>query len=58
VAGALGAEVRALAGVLLAAIGPTTARALQDLGLDPGVVAERHTGRDLAEAVAARLGPG
>jgi uroporphyrinogen-III synthase/uroporphyrinogen III methyltransferase/synthase len=58
VADALGADLEVLGDVLLAAIGPTTAQALQDLGLTPGAVAERHTGRDLAEAIAARLGPG
>jgi uroporphyrinogen-III synthase/uroporphyrinogen III methyltransferase/synthase len=55
---ALGPDAPVLGRVLLAAIGPTTARALRDLGLAPGAVAERHTGRDLAEAIAARLGPG
>lgn len=48
----------AMGGVLLAAIGPTTSRALQEAGLRAGAVASRHTGTDLAEAIAARLGPG
>lgn len=54
---ALGARAAALAQVLLAAIGPTTADALRGAGLPVGVVPARHTGRDLAEAVADRLGP-
>lgn len=54
----LGRDAPVLGRVLVAAIGPTTSRALQEAGLEPGVVAERHTGRDLAEAIAARLGPG
>lgn len=60
---AVRAVVAALGGgllgrVLLAAIGPTTAEALRLAGLVSGVVADRHTGKDLAEAIAARLGPG
>jgi len=58
VSAALGAASSALAGVLLAAIGPSTAQALREVDLPVGVVADRHTGRDLAEAIAARLGPG
>jgi uroporphyrinogen-III synthase/uroporphyrinogen III methyltransferase/synthase len=58
VVGALGARAGLLGRVLLAAIGPTTGDALRSAGLEPGVVPARHTGRDLAEAVAARLGPG
>lgn len=54
----LGVDAPRLARVLLAAIGPTTAQALRDAGLEPGVVPERHTGPDLAEAVAARLARG
>jgi uroporphyrinogen-III synthase/uroporphyrinogen III methyltransferase/synthase len=55
----LGARARALlgAGVLLAAIGPTTEEALREAGLEAGAVPARHTGADLAEAIAARLGP-
>ena len=45
-------------GVLLAAIGPTTADALREHGFEPGAQPERYTGVDLAEAVAAQLGPG
>ena len=51
-------SVRLLGGVVLAAIGPTTAAALLESGLTPAVVPERHTGADLAEGIAARLGPG
>ncbi len=58
VAGALGPDRSILGDVLVAAIGPATARALEELGLAHGAVADRHTGRDLAEAIAVRLGPG
>ncbi len=58
VVSALGPAAPRLGRVLLAAIGPTTARALEDAGLSPGPVPARHTGRDLAEAIAARLRPG
>ncbi|WP_243337968.1 uroporphyrinogen-III synthase [Anaeromyxobacter soli] len=58
VASALGERAPLLRGVLLAAIGPTTAEALREHGLTPGAEPERYTGADLAEAVAARLGPG
>jgi uroporphyrinogen-III synthase len=44
--------------VLLAAIGPTTAEALRAAGLPVGAEPAHHTGRELAEAIAARLGPG
>ena len=54
---ALGERAALLRGVVLAAIGPTTAEALREHGLRPGQP-ERYTGVDLAEAVAARLGPG
>jgi uroporphyrinogen-III synthase len=47
-----------LAAVLLAAIGPTTAAALEEAGLPVGLVAGRHTGADLAQAIAARLRAG
>jgi len=43
--------------VVLAAIGPTTADALRVAGLEAAVEPARHTGADLAEAIAARLGP-
>jgi len=58
VAAALEADPTPLAAVLLAAIGPTTAAALEEAGLPVGLVAARHTGADLAEAIAARLGAG
>ena len=52
----LGADARRLAGVLLGAIGPTTAEALRAAGFTVGIEPERHTAPDLAEAVAAKLG--
>jgi uroporphyrinogen-III synthase/uroporphyrinogen III methyltransferase/synthase len=58
VVGALGDEARLLAGALLGAIGPTTADALREVGLSAGAVPDRHTGPDLADAIARRLGPG
>jgi uroporphyrinogen-III synthase len=58
VVSALGERAALLRGVVLAAIGPTTAEALREHGLEPGAQPERYTGVDLAEAVAARLGPG
>jgi uroporphyrinogen-III synthase len=54
---ALGEAGPLLGRVLVAAIGPTTAQALREAGLSAGAVADRHTGGDLAEAVAGRLGP-
>jgi uroporphyrinogen-III synthase/uroporphyrinogen III methyltransferase/synthase len=53
---ALGDGGRSLGRGLVAAIGPTTADALRELGLSPGVIPTRHTGRDLADALAERLG--
>jgi uroporphyrinogen-III synthase/uroporphyrinogen III methyltransferase/synthase len=58
VVGALGGEAGLLHRVVLAAIGPTTSDALRAAGLDAAVQPERYTGADLAEALAARLGPG
>lgn len=58
VVGALGPRATLLRGVLIAAIGPTTADALQAAGFPAGAVPSHYTGRDLAEAIAARLGPG
>jgi len=52
----LGADAPRLAGVLLGAIGPTTAEALRVAGFTAGVVPERHTAPDLAEALAERMG--
>ena len=54
----LGSRAALLSRALLAAIGPTTSEALRRHGCPPGVQPERYTGRDLADAVAARLGPG
>jgi uroporphyrinogen-III synthase/uroporphyrinogen III methyltransferase/synthase len=53
----LGTEARTLLGgrVLLAAIGPTTAQALREMGLAARAEPARHTGADLAEAIAATL---
>ena len=53
----LGPRADLLRRVLLAAIGPTTTAALREAGFPPGVQPERHTGRDLADAIAERLGP-
>lgn len=58
VVGALGAKAPLLGGVLLAAIGPTTADALRAAGLHAGAVPGTYTGGPLAEAIAERLGPG
>ncbi len=52
----LGAEAPRLAGVLLGAIGPTTAEALREAGFAAGVVPAVHTAEALAEAVAEKLG--
>jgi uroporphyrinogen-III synthase len=57
VAVALGRETPLLGRALLAAIGPTTAAALREAGLPGGIVAGRPTGAELADAVAAALGP-
>jgi uroporphyrinogen-III synthase/uroporphyrinogen III methyltransferase/synthase len=51
----LAAEAPLLRRVVLAAIGPTTADALRAAGLEPGAQPVRHTGLDLADAIAARL---
>jgi uroporphyrinogen-III synthase/uroporphyrinogen III methyltransferase/synthase len=57
VAGALGAERPALGRVLLAAIGPTTAAALREAGLEVGAMPSEYTAPALADAIAAKLGP-
>lgn len=54
----LGARAPLLRGVLLGAIGPTTGEAIRAEGLEVGVQPDRYTGPDLADAVAASLGPG
>jgi uroporphyrinogen-III synthase len=51
----LAADAARLSGVLLGAIGPTTAEALRAAGFTPGVVPGEHTAVALAESVAARL---
>jgi uroporphyrinogen-III synthase len=51
----LGPDAPALRSVLLAAIGPTTAAALRDAGLEPGAVPEPHTAPALADAIADAL---
>jgi uroporphyrinogen-III synthase/uroporphyrinogen III methyltransferase/synthase len=51
----LGVDVGRLAGVLLAAIGPTTAEALREAGFSAGVVPDIHAAKALADAVAERL---
>jgi uroporphyrinogen-III synthase len=57
VVAALGARAPLLERTLVAAIGPTTADALQALGLRTGVQPARYTAKDLADAIAERLGP-
>jgi uroporphyrinogen-III synthase/uroporphyrinogen III methyltransferase/synthase len=54
---ALGAEREALRRVLLAAIGPTTAAALEAEGLPVGALPEAYTAPALADVIAERLGP-
>jgi uroporphyrinogen-III synthase/uroporphyrinogen III methyltransferase/synthase len=54
----LGEDAALLARVPLAAIGPTTAEAIRAAGFEVATQPARYTGSDLAEAVAARLGPG
>jgi uroporphyrinogen-III synthase/uroporphyrinogen III methyltransferase/synthase len=52
----LGPDASLLRRVVLAAIGPTTADALRAAGYEPAAEPSRHTGADLAEAIAARVG--
>ena len=54
----LGERAALLRRVLLAAIGPTTAAALREAGLEAGVQPARYTGLDLADAIAAKLAAG
>ena len=56
VVAAVGEERARLAALPLAAIGPTTAEALRAAGLEVAVEPARATARDLADAIAARLG--
>lgn len=58
VAAGLGERAALLGGVVVAAIGPTTSEALREVGLAEVTQPARYTGTDLAEAIAARLGPG
>jgi uroporphyrinogen-III synthase/uroporphyrinogen III methyltransferase/synthase len=58
VTAALGGSAPLLGRVLLGAIGPTTAGALRAAGLPVGAMPAVHAGRELAEAIAARLGGG
>jgi len=51
-----GRDARALAGVKLAAIGPSTAAALRERGLVPDVLPARHVGEALADAIIGELG--
>ena len=53
-----GLDVRALAGVKLAAIGPATAQALKERGLVADVVPRRFVAEDLAQALLPHLAPG
>jgi uroporphyrinogen-III synthase len=54
----LGVDVGRLGGVLLAAIGPTTAEALRAAGFVAGVVPDIHAAGALADAVASALARG
>jgi uroporphyrinogen-III synthase len=58
VVGGLGDRVHVLRRVVLAAIGPTTADALRNDGLEVAAQPARYTGADLADAIAAKLGAG
>ena len=51
-------DVRSLAGVKLAAIGPATAGALRERGLEADFVPEEYRGEAVAEGLLARLSPG
>ena len=51
----LGERAPLLGRVVLAAIGPSTAEAIAAAGLEVGAQPVRHTGADLAEAIAERL---
>ena len=53
-----GRDVRALAGVKLAAIGPATALALKERNLLADVVPARFVAEDLAQALLPRIAPG
>ena len=51
----LGGETAQLRNALIAAIGPVTAEAVRDMGLDPAVVAERYTIEGLVAALVAHV---
>jgi uroporphyrinogen III methyltransferase/synthase len=53
----LGGDVSPLRGVLIAAIGPITARAVRDAGLDVGVTADEYSIDGLVAALVARSAP-
>jgi len=53
-----GLDARAFAHAKLAAIGPATARALQDRGLKPDLVPEEYRAEAVVEGMKDRLGPG
>jgi len=55
VVGGLGERAALLRRVPLAAIGPTTAQAVREAVITVGAQPARHTGADLAEAIAATL---
>ncbi len=54
----LGRDLRALGGVKLAAIGPKTADALRQHGLEPDLVPPRYQSEDLAAALRQQVRPG
>jgi uroporphyrinogen III methyltransferase/synthase len=56
--GRLGLDLRALGSVKLAAIGPKTAEALRERGLNPDLVPARFQSEDLAEALKKAITPG
>ena len=53
----LGGDVSPLRGVLIAAIGPVTAEAVRDAGLDAGVTAAQYSIEGLVAALVARFAP-
>ena len=53
----LGGDVGPLRGVLIAAIGPVTAQAVSDAGLEPAVVAETFTIDGLVDALVRASAP-
>jgi uroporphyrinogen III methyltransferase/synthase len=51
----VGRDLRALGGIMLAAIGPSTAQALREYHLEPDVVPSRYRSEGLAEALKERV---